>query len=493
MFSADKIVQGHFVPEPVRQRYAGHTNANIQAKHYTHTNAADGQAAFFGKPGRKHILDLFRTFSIPRNPSLWQCLPAEKQYELENSQEFLELEEKLIALESKVDNKAADYREKLLKKRRELKDRALRTAQKQQPIEHNDSPGYHRSLFGRVRFKMPPRDRLATDLFKAVPLRSPTGLACLRDLIELYQQRTEVEYRPGLEPDKCNCQSDVNADYDWRHIYWCYKKEQSAVHGCAELCFLCNEWFFDSEAWKDHCQGHLDDSETFPVWWDPLIYAGVLATAGYCRFCFADARLPATTRMQQFLNTNKWLAHIHRHVEDIEKSCKPPVCPDSRHYCNELFESVRHLEFHLQDHHGVPYRKPAKLKRPREDEDINPIQRKRRRQCNKWGVKDEDKACSEVNYVFINSTAETISGPGRIKSEPTSSISTPLYNSDMETDEEKEISCAYETPPSSVWSDDLIDPDLRQALSRAEIEVVDLTKIGDMFEPSSVVAVQRTC
>ena len=63
----------------------------------------------------------------------------------------------------------------------------------------------------------------------------------------------------------------------------------------------------------------------------------------------------------------------------------------------------------------------------------------------------------------------------------------------METDEEKEISCAYDTPPSSVWSDDLIDPDLRQAPSRAEIEVVDLTKIDDMFEPSSVVAVQRTC
>lgn len=145
----------HFVPEPVRQRYAGHTNSNIQAKHYTHTNAADGQAAFFGKPGRKHVLDLFRTFSVPRNPSLWQCLPAKKQYELENSQEFLELEEKLNALESNVNNKAADYREKLLKKRRELKDRALRTAQKQQPIENNGPPGYHRSLFGRVRFEMP--------------------------------------------------------------------------------------------------------------------------------------------------------------------------------------------------------------------------------------------------------------------------------------------------------------------------------------------------
>jgi len=392
----------------------------------------------------------------------------------------------LNAQESKVDNEAADYREKLLKMRRELKDKALRTAQKQQPIEHNGPPGYHRSLFGRVRFEMPLRDRLATDLFKAAQLRSPTGLACLRDLIELYQQRSEVEYRPGLEPDKCNCQFDVNSDYDWRHIYWCYKKKQSAVHGCAELCFLCNEWFFGPEAWKDHCQGHLDDPESFPVWWDPLMYAGILTTAGYCRFCFADARLPATTRMQQFLNTIKWLDHIRRHVEDIERSYNPPVCPDSRH-CNELFDSVRHLEFHLQDHHGVPYRKPVKLKRSRKDEDINPVQ-KRRRQCNK--VKDEDKACPEVNYIFINSTAETVSGPGRIKLESPSSTSTPLY-SDVETDEQKEISCAYETPPSSVWIDDLIDPDLRQAPSDSEIEVVDLTTIDD--EPSRVVAVQCTC
>ena len=44
-----------------------------------------------------------------------QCLPAAKQYELENSQEFLEMEQELNAPESKVDSEVADYREALLK------------------------------------------------------------------------------------------------------------------------------------------------------------------------------------------------------------------------------------------------------------------------------------------------------------------------------------------------------------------------------------------
>lgn len=55
---------------------------------------------------------------------------------------------------------------------------------------------------------MPERDRLASNLFQVAPLRSPTGLAVPHDMMTLYQKRSEVEYRPGLEPDKCCCRKD---------------------------------------------------------------------------------------------------------------------------------------------------------------------------------------------------------------------------------------------------------------------------------------------
>lgn len=52
---------------------------------------------------------------------------------------------------------------------------------------------------------MPQRRRLAEDLFAVAPIRSEKGRAVLRNMIELYQQGTEVACRPGLEPDKCSC------------------------------------------------------------------------------------------------------------------------------------------------------------------------------------------------------------------------------------------------------------------------------------------------
>ena len=75
------------------------------------------------------------------------------------------------------------------------------------------------------------------DLFKTAQLRSPTGLACLRDLIELYQQRSEVEYRPGLEPDKCNPISTLTTIGD---IYTgATRKSKAPSMVCAELCSVC--------------------------------------------------------------------------------------------------------------------------------------------------------------------------------------------------------------------------------------------------------------
>jgi hypothetical protein len=55
---------------------------------------------------------------------------------------------------------------------------------------------------------MPKRDRLASNLFKVAPLRSSVGLAVLRDMMALYRKGLEVDYRPGLKSNKCDCRKD---------------------------------------------------------------------------------------------------------------------------------------------------------------------------------------------------------------------------------------------------------------------------------------------
>lgn len=138
------------------------------------------------------------------------------------------------------------------------------------------------------------------------------------------------------------------------------QEELSGVYDFSELCFLCNEWVFGSEAMGHHCQDRLRNLDAFLVYCDPPIHGGVLATAGYCPFCLTNARLPARMRMYQLLNHGKWLDHIQKHVQDLYGR-KPAKCPHPRPDCAELFESVKQLQFHLQDEedHETKVTKPT--------------------------------------------------------------------------------------------------------------------------------------
>ena len=65
--------------------------------------------------------------------------------------------------------------------------------------------GHHRTRFARIQDLMPLRRFLAEAMFAITALRSDLGVKVLVALIQLYQQDTEVEFRPGLEPEKCCC------------------------------------------------------------------------------------------------------------------------------------------------------------------------------------------------------------------------------------------------------------------------------------------------
>jgi hypothetical protein len=444
-------------------------------------NAADGQGAYLGSQGRSHVLELFRGLSLPRNPNVWQCLPAEKQYKVHNSQESLDLNEEMHALKGVTDKESTSRRNMLYRRKRHLLNEKLREWQKQAQRD-SDQAGYHRSIFDRVRFMMPERDRLASNLFEVAPLRSSVGLTVLRDMMALYRKGSEVDYRPGLEPNKCDCRKDdfkcsldPRAPYSWKHIYTCYKN-RSDHSDYVELCFLCNEWFSGSEAWDEHCTNHLRNMDAFPVYCDPLMYGGVLATAGYCPFCLTNEESPASKRMHQFLNRGSWLDHIHKHVQDLDGS-KSAECPYPD--CGELFESVQQLQFHLQDDHGVNLIKMiSPLKRSRDEGDeTHPIQKKR--QLRKYKGEEGDGVSINMEHAFVNITIETIGlrEPRRIKSSSSSSM-------------EDETLYTCETPPSSICSEELIDPAILREGSGADPNACD-TAEPNGSEASSIQGAYR--
>lgn len=74
--------------------------------------------------------------TLSRNPELWQSLPAEKQHELENSPDFIAIEQELEKLSSEFkDDLIARHRRRkeLHTQKRKLVSAKLRRCQKIQP------------------------------------------------------------------------------------------------------------------------------------------------------------------------------------------------------------------------------------------------------------------------------------------------------------------------------------------------------------------------
>ncbi|KAF2476153.1 uncharacterized protein BDR25DRAFT_350441 [Lindgomyces ingoldianus] len=314
-------------------------------------------------------------------------LSLSRAYNLERSQEYVEIEEEIEYLWDDKTTTSKGCIKELQAKRSALIDKALKKWQKNQPYKPNDLPMYHYGIFNRCRFMMPERDRLATNLFKSATLRSTLGLSTLRDLVALLSKNTEVEFRPGLEETNAYNNNEVSKKYDWRHIYNCYKKDRSAARGFAELCFKCNEWVLSEQEWKDHCAGDLQDLDSFSIYFDPLIYSGVLATPGYCPYY-------------------KWLLHIQKkHMAKLEKreTVKESAitCPPPHPNCPKSFHSVLHLEFHLEDIHGIPLTKKPNAKRKR------PVNER------KQVMSPPEKRCKSEYDLFINSIAAKMDARAR--------------------------------------------------------------------------------
>ncbi|EWZ28427.1 hypothetical protein FOZG_17912 [Fusarium oxysporum Fo47] len=315
------------------------------------------------------------------------------------------------------------------------------------------------------------RDRLAQNLFEIDTLRSPIGLAVLRDMLDLYQKSSNVEYRPGLEPDKCPCGKGNGSSYDWRHVNTCFKAAMAKVYGFAELCFLCNEWFHCTEAWDADCQHHMDHLDRLPVWCDPLTYGGVLARAGYCPFCLGDRNLPVSVRMHQFKIPWTWLDHIQTYIRTLEGGYMPVHCPILHPTCLGVFQSIQEPQCHLQDAFGVERnRDSTKIKRPRyESDDIPPPKRKRPQRCRDDLEEDDIMALANTQYRFTNVTMDSLNREKQLPriSPDHSQSSTPSWGSNAIPADDEPLS-GYSTPLSSIVSEEVIDPTMFVTESRPD-------------------------
>lgn len=152
-----------------------------------------------------------------------------------------------------------------------------------------------------------------------------------------------------------------------------------ASYGFAELCFDCSECIVGKDAWNDHCKMHLGRPETLPIQCNPFVYGGTLAYPRYFPFCLGNMVLLAPTRIQQFLDREKWKAHIDGHIEMLD-SCKVTKCTQPRRKCVDAFPSVLEMKFHLQDVNCIEFSKGVKRRRSGSEVDTMPAQKKRSRQ-----------------------------------------------------------------------------------------------------------------
>lgn len=342
-----------------------------------------------------------------------QALSAQARAEFEDSKEIKDLRGELHTIKhGNANNQGSKKRRaELYHKRRRLEIEACRKLQEQQAstfAEATTERCYYRSYFDRVRYLMPERDRLAKNLFQSAQLRESLGRSALTDLIALCTQKREVQYRPGLEPDKCNCKRSQE-DYDWKHIHDCYKKQQSVP---TTFCFMCHQWIAGKDEWKGHCLSHLERSDTIPKFCDPLTHAGVLATPGLCPFCLGDEAMPPETRLHQFVYIPPWKKHLRRCVESRKIGARSGSSIQCSHpHCQRKapFTSLQELLYHIEDSHGCRLSQSQHdlddRKRKREEEEHHDFGSKRTGQDSPCSITTIPSSTPKCRFIEVTASS----------------------------------------------------------------------------------------
>lgn len=251
--------------------------------------------------------------------------------------------------------------------------------------------------------------------------------------------------------------------YDWSHIYKCFQETQKQDRGFAEFCFLCSDWFFDTESWELHYQDHVNDLENFPVFLDPLVFNGVLAMPGFCYNCLVDPRLPASKRMYQFKSKPKWQSHIQRHIDALGE--QPVKCEFRTQQCSFPFNSTLELQFYLQDAHGIHSLKKLRTRKRRnnqtEGRSFSQLKKTQLTGQSKADIKSETvkEQTALLEYTFVNASIKSVEIATAFKSASKSSSRTPSLPVSTASSSCGRRGSGSQTPLSSVCDDIRNGPD----------------------------------
>ncbi|OAT10578.1 hypothetical protein BDBG_17379 [Blastomyces gilchristii SLH14081] len=185
--------------------------------------SVQGVGNILGLAQHDDITEHFRGLSLRRHSRLFQCLPAKLRQDLEDRQEFVQLNVRIEELNSKI--RASGTSEKECQKlegeqcscylqKQKLEAQELNDWQKQfieeckpgTAVEEDEhSVSYHWRWFNRVAHLMPEQKRLSEMLFLCVPLRSSEGRQVIDDMMTLCCRRSPVSDHPALKAESGCC------------------------------------------------------------------------------------------------------------------------------------------------------------------------------------------------------------------------------------------------------------------------------------------------
>ena len=126
----------------------------------------------------------------------------------------------------------------------------------------------------------------------------------------------------------------LGKDYRATHIHTC--TGSSMVDGAylpfkPTYCHRCNHWLKTPEAYKDHCQNHLNELDMFC---GILKLRSIVVVAGRCPFCFTAPRgYGPQGRLKEFINGKVFGNHIEEHLRQLGETVH---CPHPCHLVSEI-------------------------------------------------------------------------------------------------------------------------------------------------------------
>ncbi|TLS20461.1 uncharacterized protein PpBr36_11343, partial [Pyricularia pennisetigena] len=357
------------------QLFADHRNSSVLQRHYLGAmNTVDGVASYLGMDIRRDLTEDFRSATMKWDSDLALQLPAREVDQLKQDEEYIRLKEHISTRNTLIDGalfKKEEHEQHIAARKQAYEDRRRFVKQKLQEYRQcatDQQSDWHRDHLSRVIHMMPERHRLLRTLAQREPLRSPTGISALEDLIALRTGDWQVAYQSQLRPENGICPvkfcnkmiESLHFSQRWLHIYRYFEKRFKADYKFAKFCFLCSHWVTDKQEWEHHCQKHIDDGDT-PFRCDPVVFRHAYACAGYCPVHLGRTDILASERMKTYIDLKVWRLHISKCVTDHittglhSNSLKCPH-PD----CSAPVDSGESLWYHLQDIHSVENASPKK-------------------------------------------------------------------------------------------------------------------------------------